>query len=171
MWSIIKQDLIASGAKNTLFKTFLIFYLTHPEFQTIFWYRISSLFYNKQGIFKIIGKLLWVRLVKKSACYISPKAKIGSGFKLPHATGIVIGDETVIGNNVQIYQNVTIGRKSITQDGYPVIGDNVIIYAGAVIIGNITIGNNAIIGANSVLTQNVNPYEIFLGIPAKKINH
>jgi serine O-acetyltransferase len=171
MWTIIKQDLLASGAKNTSFKTFLIFYLTHPEFKTVFWYRISAKLYGKGGLYKLIGKLLWVRLVKISGCYISPTATIGAGLKLPHATGVVIGDDAIIGDNVQIYQHVTIGRKSVAQDGYPIIGDNVVIYAGAVIIGNISIGNNAVIGANSVLTQNVNDAEIFVGIPAKKINN
>jgi serine O-acetyltransferase len=171
MWGIIKRDLLAAGAKNNSFKIFLIYYLTHPEFKTVFWYRISASFYKKGGISKFIGKLLWVRLVKISGCYISLKAKIGAGLKLPHATGVVIGDDVVIGDNVQIYQHVTIGRKSIIQDDYPVIGDNVIIYAGAVLIGNIVIGNNAVIGANSVLTQNVNESEVFVGIPAKKINN
>lgn len=171
MWDIIKKDLLAAGAKNNSFKTFSIFYLTHPEFKTVFWYRISAQLYGKSGLYKLIGKFLWVRLVKISACYISPTAKIGAGFKLPHATGVVIGDDVVIGDNVQIYQHVTIGRKSIVQDGYPVIGDNVIIYAGAVLIGNIVIGNNAVIGANAVLTQNVNESEIFVGIPAKRINN
>lgn len=169
MWQIIKQDLLAAGASNNTLKKFVIYYFTHPEFKTVFWYRISTKLYNKSGIYKIIGKLLWVRLVKISGCYLSPKSKIGFGFKLPHATGIVIGDGVVIGNNVQIYQNVTLGRKSISQDGYPVIQDNVVIYAGASIVGNINVGKNAIIGANAVLTQDVNESEVFVGIPAKKI--
>jgi serine O-acetyltransferase len=171
MWTIIKQDLLAAGAKNNSFKIFLIYYLTNPEFKTVFWYRISAKLYGKGRLYKLIGKLLWVRLVKISGCYISPTAKIGAGLKLPHATGIVIGDDVIIGDNVQIYQHVTIGRKSVAQNGYPVIGNNVVIYAGAVLIGNIIIANNAVIGANAVLTQNVNEYEIFVGIPAKKINN
>jgi serine O-acetyltransferase len=98
---------------------------------------------------------------------IHPDAKIGHHFAIDHGTGIVIGATCVIGNNVKIYQGVTLGAKSFTLDenGHPVKGiprhpiveDNVIIYSGASILGRITIGKNSIIGGNVWLTESVPP--------------
>lgn len=96
------------------------------------------------------------------------------GTRFPHLCGIVISRATTIGKNCIIYQNVTIGSKNIetgdrNPEHYPVIGNNVIIYAGAVIIGHIHIGDNAIIGANSVVMHDVPPNSIVVGCPAKII--
>ena len=76
----------------------------------------------------------------------------------PHPVGIVIGSEVRIGENVTIYQNVTIGRSDKSSDfpeDYPSIGDSVVIYPGAVVVGNIRVGNNAVIGANTFVNKNV----------------
>lgn len=94
----------------------------------------------------------------------------------PHPIGIVISKAAKIGYNCTIYQNVTIGSKTqksgnYSPKNYPQIGNNVTIYAGAVILGGITIGNNAIIGANSVVNKNIPPNTIVGGIPAKIIKH
>lgn len=79
----------------------------------------------------------------------------------PHKNGIFISASTKIGENCRIYQNVTIGRKSMhePESESPTIGNNVVIYAGAVVIGKITVGNNAVIGANSVVTRDVGENE------------
>lgn len=93
-----------------------------------------------------------------------------TGFQ--HPVGVVISSQAKIGHNCKIWQNVTIGPKSIEeglQGKYPTIGNNVQIFAGAVIIGNIEIGDNAIIGANAVVLKDVKPNTIVAGIPAKKI--
>lgn len=98
---------------------------------------------------------------------IHPEAKIGNNFAIDHGTGIVIGATCIIGNNVKIYQGVTLGAKSFALDenGHPVKGiarhpiveDNVVIYSGATILGRITIGKNSIIGGNVWITDNVPP--------------
>jgi serine O-acetyltransferase len=98
---------------------------------------------------------------------IHPAARIGERFFMDHGTGIVIGATCVIGNNVKIYQNVTLGAKSFPLDEsgnpikgiprHPVIEDNVVIYAGATILGRVTIGANSIIGGNVWLTESVPP--------------
>jgi serine O-acetyltransferase len=90
----------------------------------------------------------------------------------PHPVGIVISKHVAIGNNCKIYQNVTIGAKSDEEAillKYPKIGNNVTIYAGAVIIGDISIGNNAIIGANAFINKSVHANCIMAGNPAQKI--
>lgn len=84
----------------------------------------------------------------------------------PHPVGIVIGSDTKIGRNVTIYQNVSIGRLRqgmAESDDYPTLKDHVIVYAGAVIMGNITIGDHAIIGANAVISRDVPSNSIAVG--------
>lgn len=89
--------------------------------------------------------------------------------KLPHPIGIVIGKEAKIGNNCTIYQNVTIGVKNSEEANYPKVGDNVTIYSGCCIVGDITIGDNVIIGANSLILSDVPSDCIIAGSPAKII--
>lgn len=96
---------------------------------------------------------------------ISSKMQCGTGLQLPHnGLGVVIHQNTVIGNNVKILQNVTIGGRN--GSGLPIIGDNVEIGAGAVLLGDIKVGDNAWIGANAVVLCDVPENSIAVGIPA-----
>ena len=111
-----------------------------------------------------------------STCYL-PDDKILKNLNInfPHPIGIVIANNATIGKNCIIYQNVTIGAKSfeLAKQGkkyFPTIGDNVIIYAGACVIGGIKIGNNVTIGANAVVTKDIPDNCIVVGNPAKIIN-
>jgi serine O-acetyltransferase len=98
---------------------------------------------------------------------IHPMAQIGESFTIDHGTGVVIGSTSVIGNNVKIYQGVTLGARSFPLDSegnpikgiprHPIVEDNVVIYAGATILGRITIGKNSIIGGNLWVTKNIPP--------------
>lgn len=94
--------------------------------------------------------------------------KIGDNFKIFHPYGIIINRNSIIGKNVKIRHQVTIGNKGYGKS--PVIGDNVDIGAGAKIIGDIVIGDNCIIGANAVVTKSFPKNSIIVGIPAKNIN-
>ena len=115
---------------------------------------------------KIRAQYYCYLIEKKFGCVISPGAIIGKNFKMPHPNGVVIGKNSKIGKGVTIYQQVTIGQN---RDKYPTIGDNVIIYAGARIVGDIHVGDNSIIGANAVVTKDVPNNSIWGGIPAKEI--
>ena len=98
---------------------------------------------------------------------IHPGARIGSHFFIDHGTGVVIGETTIIGRNVRLYQAVTLGAKKFETDSggqllknyprHPIVEDNVVIYAGATVLGRITIGKGASIGGNVWLTQDVAP--------------
>ncbi|MGL5421974.1 MULTISPECIES: serine O-acetyltransferase [Serratia] len=90
---------------------------------------------------------------------------------LPHPVGIVIGKNVKLGLNCTIYQNVTIGVKNVSSEQYPILGDNVIIYANACICGNIRIGNNSIIGAGSLVLFDVPDNAIVSGNPATIIRY
>ena len=96
---------------------------------------------------------------------IHPAAKIGNGFMIDHGTGVVIGATCVIGNNVKLYQGVTLGARSFPLDGegnpikriprHPILEDNVIVYSNATILGRIRIGKGAVIGGNIWITEDV----------------
>ncbi|WP_448249749.1 serine O-acetyltransferase [Thalassotalea agariperforans] len=126
--------------------------------------------YIKKGIHKYLSLYLTKKIQRKFACYLSPMAKVGNNVLFKHPVGIIIGEGVELGNNVTIYQNVTLGAARVgelTESRYPIIGDNVIIFAGAKLIGNIHIGKNVTIGANAVVLEDVPDNCIAVGIPAK----
>ena len=141
--------------------------LLTPQLHGILAYRIASLWYcsshthilAQQDLISNIG-----RINSLSEIYYS--ASIGQGLKINHGIGTVIGARCVVGNDCIIHQNVTLGDK---HSGRPVLGDNCIVYAGAMIIGDIKIGNNCIIGANSVVMDSFPDDSVIVGCPARKI--
>ena len=96
-----------------------------------------------------------VELQKRLACQIPSRFLVPGRVKFPHPVGIVIGDGVSIGQNCQIYQGVTIGLKDHAAKDYPVIGDDVFIYAGACVLGGIRVGDRAVIGAGALVTRDV----------------
>ena len=138
--------------------------LCYPAFIAIATYRFAHPLYEL-GV-KIVPRVMTEYAHGKTGIDIHPGAKIGKSFFIDHGTGVVIGETTVIGDNVKLYQNVTLGAKSFVKndDGslvkgikrHPNIGNNVVIYAGATILGGDTyIGDNAIIGGNVFITNSV----------------
>lgn len=134
---------------------------TYPGFFAIACYRIGHTF-CQIGV-PLLPRILTEYAHSKSGIDIHPQAKIGSRFCIDHGTGIVIGETTQIGNNVKIYQGVTLGALSVAKEmarikRHPTIEDNVVIYAGATILGgNTVIGANSIIGGNVWLTESIPP--------------
>lgn len=97
---------------------------------------------------------------------IHPGAQIGKGFFIDHGSGVVIGETTIVGANVTLFQGVTLGGTGKeTGKRHPTVGDNVVIGTGAKVLGNISIGNNAYIGANAVVIRNVPPNSTVVGVP------
>jgi len=178
--ALVKGDLIAQKPKSTGFLS-VLFYARRPGFGAILLYRLSAICFGK-GLLGRIASLLLVRMnLIFHACDIDPRAVIGPGFVIGHTVGLVIGRAT-IGRNFRVQQNVTIGVRDITDrnfnvlpDGqynpasYPTIGDNVTVCAGAVVLGSIRIGNGAMIGANSVVLQDVPEGCLAVGVPARLI--
>jgi serine O-acetyltransferase len=101
---------------------------------------------------------------------IHPGARIGEGFFIDHGMGVVIGETAVIGDNCHLTQEVTLGGTSNRHEKrHPTLGNNVVVGAGAKILGNITIGDYARIGAGSVVVTNVPPYSTVVGVPGKVV--
>lgn len=99
---------------------------------------------------------------------IHPSATIGRGLFIDHGMGVVIGETTVIGNNVTLFQGVTLGGTGKEHGKrHPTIGDNVVIGAGAKVLGNITIGNDSMVGANAVVIRDVPEHSTVVGVPGR----
>lgn len=136
--------------------------IAYPGFFALCVYRISNIFCK--AAVPIIPRVFSEYAHSKVGIDINPGAEIGHSFYIDHGTGIVIGETTIIGNNVKIYQGVTIGALFVTKDlrnekRHPTIEDNVVIYAGATILGGCTvIGHDSVIGGNAWLTKSVPPY-------------
>lgn len=136
--------------------------ITYPGFFALTVYRISNIFYKLDT--PIIPRLFSEYAHSKVGIDINPGAQIEDGFYIDHGTGIVIGETTIIGKNVKIYQGVTLGALFVTKSlanekRHPTIEDNVVIYAGATILGGKTVvGHDSIIGGNAWLTKSVVPY-------------
>jgi len=134
---------------------------TYPGFLAIACYRIGHAF-CQIGV-PLLPRILTEYAHSRTGIDIHPRATIGTHFCIDHGTGIVIGETTNIGNNVKIYQGVTLGALSVKKEmaklkRHPTIEDNVVIYAGATILGgNTTIGRNSIIGGNVWLTESIPP--------------
>ncbi len=138
--------------------------LCYPGFYAIAVYRFANLLYRLQ--IPIIPRVMSEYAHSKTGIDINPGATIGEGFYIDHGTGIVIGETTVIGMNVKIYQGVTLGALSVSKGlanakRHPSIEDNVIIYSGSTILGGETvIGHDTIIGGNVWLTESVQPFSV-----------
>ena len=134
---------------------------TYPGFYAIFVYRIAHILYEMKVPF--IPRIMTEHAHSKTGIDINPGAKIGDHFFIDHGTGVVIGETTIIGNNVRIYQGVTLGALSLKKGQklsgkkrHPTVKNNVIIYSGASILGGDTvIGEGAIIGGNTFIVESI----------------
>jgi serine O-acetyltransferase len=133
--------------------------LTYPGFYAIARHRIAHVLYNLN--IPLLPRIISEHVHTQTGIDIHPGAAIGESFCIDHGTGIVIGETTTIGNNVKIYQGVTLGALSVSKDlanqkRHPTIQDNVVIYANATILGGETvIGQDSIIGGNVWITKSV----------------
>lgn len=155
-FTYLKNDPAAQNVEEVI--------VAYPGFFALSVHRISHLLYKLQT--PIIPRLFSEHAHSKVGIDIHPGATIGKHFYIDHGTGIVIGETCIIGNNVKIYQGVTLGalfvdKKLKDTKRHPSIEDNVVIYAGATILGGTTtIGHDSTIGGNVWLTQSVVPYSI-----------
>ncbi|MFL0268486.1 serine O-acetyltransferase EpsC [Candidatus Clostridium radicumherbarum] len=156
--NIMKNDPAAKGKLEVL--------LLYPSMQAIIFHRIAHKLYNKKRYFlaRFISQLS--RFI--TGIEIHPGAKIGKGLFIDHGMGVVIGETSEIGDNVTLYHGVTLGGTGKEKGKrHPTVGNNVIIGAGAKILGPIYIGNNVKIGASAVVLKDVPANSTAVGVPAR----
>ena len=138
----------------------------YPSFKVMLHYRIAHKLYLKEHYF--LARWISQRGVRKTGIEIHPGAQIGENFFIDHGNGVIIGETAVVGNNVTLYQGVTLGGTGKEHGKrHPTIGDNVMISAGAKIIGSFTVGQNSKIGAGSVVIEEVPPNCTVVGVPGR----
>lgn len=140
----------------------------YPSFKVMLHYRLAHKLYQK-------GHYFWARYLsqrgaRKTGIEIHPGAVIGEGFFIDHGNGVIIGETAQIGNNVTLYQGVTLGGTGKEQGKrHPTIGDNVMISAGAKVLGSFTVGAGSKIGAGSVVLKEVPPNSTVVGVPGRVV--
>ena len=142
--------------------------LLYPSFKVMLHYRLAHKLYMKKHYF--LARYVSQRGVRKTGIEIHPGAQIGKGFFIDHGNGVIIGETTIIGDNVTLYQGVTLGGTGKEHGKrHPTIGNNVMISAGAKVLGSFTIGDNSKIGAGSVVLSEVPPCSTVVGVPGRVV--
>ncbi len=161
--ALLVGDLMAAYEGDPAAASFAEILLSYPGIQAVIHYRLAHALHR-------LGAPLLARLISKiahsqSGIDIHPGAEIGPRFFIDHGTGVVIGETAIIGRNVRLYHSVTLGAKRFPADGtgslvkgiprHPIVEDDVVIYAGATVLGRVTIGRGAVIGAHAWVTEDV----------------
>ncbi len=168
---LVRHDTLLHGKSRQPFNTWRWWVkIFSPRFLPVLLYRISAHLYQRKC--SRAARLFSMLNVVVFGLEISPRCLIGPGLFLPHTHGTVLG-AVAIGSNAVIYQGVTLGAKNLdfsyNKAHRPCVGNNVVIGAGAKVLGGIHVGNNAIIGANSVVVKSVAAGQTVAGIPAQVI--
>lgn len=167
---IIKSDIRRHHNSNSIYM-----WGVNASFRITYLFRITSYLKSKQNPFARIVLFILSILYKHqqwlTGIQLPIGTKIGKGLIFAHFSDIVIGSDVIIGDYCTIFQGVTIGSMRGFGGGRPKLGNNVIVFPGAKIIGNIKCGNNVVIGANAVVTKDVPDGAVVAGIPAKIISH
>ena len=159
-------DIRAAQKRDPAAKSFIEIILLYPGLHALVYYRIAH------GLYKI--RLFFLaRLLSQAGRFftgieIHPGAEIGKRFFIDHGLGVVIGETAIVGDDVLLYQGSTLGGTGIVKGKrHPTVGNNVVIGAGAKVLGNIVIGNNSYIGANAVVIKDVPPNSTVVGVPGR----
>ena len=140
----------------------------YPSFKVMLHYRLAHKLYLQEHYF--LARWVSQRAVRKTGIEIHPGAQIGKGFFIDHGNGVIIGETTIIGDNVTLYQGVTLGGTGKEHGKrHPTVGNNVMISAGAKVLGSFKIGDNSKIGAGSVVLEEVPPGSTVVGVPGRVV--
>lgn len=169
MFEAIKQDIRVIFERDPAARSSFEIILCYPGFHVLFFYRLAHWLWGKKlflpgRVVSHLGRFF-------TGIEIHPGAKIGKGFFIDHGMGVVIGETAEIGDNVTLYHGVTLGGTS-WQKGkrHPTLEDNVVVGAGAKILGPFKVGRNSIIGAGSVVVKEVPPNSTVVGIPGRAVH-
>ena len=167
MIGYIREEIEIIRERDPAIKTPLEVFL-FPSFKAILKYRIAHKLYMRQHYF--LARWISQRTARKTGIEIHPGATIGRGLFIDHGHGVIIGETAVVGNNVTLFQGVTLGGNGKEKGKrHPTIGDNVMISAGAKVLGSFKIGENSKIGAGSVVLSEVPPNSTVVGVPGRVV--
>ena len=163
----IKQEIAVIKDRDPAIKSTMEVFL-YPSFWAILKYRRAHKLYLKKHFYR--ARRISQKAARKTGIEIHPGATIGEGLFIDHGHGVVIGETAILGDNVTLYQGVTLGGTGKEQGKrHPTIGNNVLIGAGAKILGSFTIGDNCKIGAGSVVLKDVPSNSTVVGVPGRII--
>ncbi len=163
----IKEEIKVIRDRDPAIKSTMEVFL-YPSFKAILRYRVAHWFYKKKWYF--IARWISQRAVRKTNIEIHPGAIIGRGLFIDHGHGVVIGETCIIGDNVTIYQGVTLGGTGKEKGKrHPTIGNNVMISAGAKVLGSFKVGDDSRVGAGSVVLKEVPENSTVVGIPGRVV--
>lgn len=166
MFNLLKEDILCVKERDPAAKSFFEIFFLYPGVKALRMYRRAHWFFKHKHYF--IARAISQRAARKTNIEIHPGAQIGRRFFIDHGTGVVIGETTVIGDDVTIYQGVTLGGTGKhTGKRHPTIGNNVLIGAGAKVLGPFKIGNNCNIAAGSVVLEEIPDNCTAVGSPAR----
>lgn len=172
MFKRMKSDINAIFSRDPAARSVLDVIFCYPGFQALQIYRLSHWLWDIE--LKLLGRFVSHIGRLLTAIEIHPGAKIGERFFVDHGFGVVIGETAVIGDDVTLYHDVTLGGIAPSGDEkgkqrHPIIEDNVIVGAGAQLLGPITIGEGARIGSNAVVVKDVEAKAVMVGVPANSV--
>lgn len=161
----IKEEFQVIRERDPAIKSNMEVFL-YPSFKAILRYRVAHKLYLKKHYF--LARWVSQRAVRKTGIEIHPGATIGRGLFIDHGSGVIIGETAELGDNVTLYQGVTLGGTGKEQGKrHPTLKDNVMVSAGAKVLGSFTIGENSKIGAGSVVLKEVPPNCTVVGVPGR----
>ena len=168
MFDILREDIATVRDRDPAARSFLEIFFLYPGLKAIRMYRRAKWFYNRKLFF--IARAISQRAARKTGIEIHPGATIGRRLFIDHGTGVVIGETTEIGDDVTIYQGVTLGGTGKDHGKrHPTIGNNVMIGAGAKVLGPFKVGDNSRIAAGAVVLNEVPDNSTAVGVPAKVV--
>ena len=163
----LKEEVAVIRQRDPAIHTAMEVFL-YPSFKVMMHYRLAHKLYLKKHYF--LARWVSQRGVRKTGIEIHPGAVIGKGFFIDHGNGVIIGETAVIGDNVTLYQGVTLGGTGKEHGKrHPTVGNNVMISAGAKVLGSFKIGDNSKIGAGSVVLNEVPPGSTVVGVPGRVV--
>lgn len=168
MFKRIKEDIAAVMERDPAARSFWEVFFLYPGVKALRMYRRAHFFYERKMYF--IARYISQKCVRKTGIEIHPAAKIGRRLVIDHGNGIVIGETTEIGDDVLIYQGVTLGGTGKdTGKRHPTIGNNVMISSGAKVLGPFKVGDNSRIAAGAVVLEEVPENCTVVGVPARVV--
>lgn len=167
MIEFIKREIAVIKDRDPAIRTASEVFL-YPSFKAVLSYKTAHKLYMKKHYF--LARWVSQRSARKTGIEIHPGAQIGEGLFIDHGHGVVIGETTIIGDNVTLYQGVTLGGTGKEKGKrHPTLGNNVMVGAGAKVLGSVTIGDNVKIGAGSVVLKDVPNNSTVVGVPGRVI--